>query len=445
MLDSVLLRYAQAQTPRYTSYPTAPHFTPAVDGNVYADWLRSLTAGLRGSLYLHVPFCREMCWYCGCHTRATRQSGPVEYYMDQLEREVAYVAAHVPYRLAVDHIHWGGGSPTLAGPKRLAQAMALIRNAFAVSAQAEVAIEVDPRTMTDALADAFAGAGFNRASLGVQTFDATVQQAINRVQSFDETRACVERLRKAGIDALNMDLLYGLPHQTVESCRDTVARVLELHPDRLAVFGYAHVPHMKKHQQMIDEASLPDAQERIGEAVAFHQLLTEAGYVAIGFDHYARPDDPLAVAARTGRLHRNFQGYCTDDADVLLGFGASAIGCLPQGYVQNEPVIGRWENAIAGGELATVRGIALEDEDRLRGEIIERLMCDLTVDPHAIAESLGQPVPDADLSDLVEAGVVMRKGAEIEIAPQYRLLARNVAAAFDARLGVSAARHSKSV
>ena len=445
MPDPVLLRYAEAQTPRYTSYPTAPHFTPAVDGNVYAGWLRTMPAGLRGSLYLRVPFCREMCWHRGCHTRATRRPEPVEFYMDQLEREIAYVAAHVPNRLAVDHIHWGGGSPSLAGSARLAQAMVLIRNAFEVSARAEIAIEIDPRTMTDALSEAFASAGFNRASLGVQTFDPRVQQAINRVQSLDETRACVDRLRAAGIAALNLDLLYGLPHQTVEICRETVAQVLELEPDRLAVVGYAHVPHMKRHQRMIDGAALPASDARIGQAVAFHELLTDAGYVAIGFDHYARPDDPLAVAARGGRLRRNFQGYCADDADVLLGFGASAIGSLPQGYVQNEPATGRWESAIAGGELATARGIALEDEDRLRGEIIERLMCDLAVDPDAIADSLGQPSPDADLSDLVEAGVVTRQGAEITIAPQYRLLARNVAAAFDTRLGVGAARHSSSV
>ena len=395
--SDIILRYAAQRLPRYTSYPTAPHFSAGVGAADYADWLGRVPAGATGSLYLHIPYCRTMCWYCGCHTRATRRSAPVENYLDALEREIDTVAAALPHTLSVRHVHWGGGSPTLVPPARFAALTRRLRQRFAVAADAEVAVEIDPRTLSDAYVAAMAASGVNRASLGVQTFDPHVQAAINRTQSWELTNDTAARLRAAGIVRLNVDLLYGLPRQTVASCRETASRVLDLMPDRASVFGYAHVPHMKPHQRMIQDNDLPGAAARLAQADAIAAVLESRGYAAIGLDHFARCDDPLARAAQAGTLRRNFQGYTTDQADVLLGFGASAIGRLPHGYVQNDSVTARWETKAGDGRLAIARGLRLTPQDRMRAEIIERIMCDLRVDVGAIAAAHGLPAPCADL------------------------------------------------
>jgi oxygen-independent coproporphyrinogen-3 oxidase len=445
MTDPVLLKYAARNTPRYTSYPTAPHFHDSVTGETYAGWLGDLTPEQSGSLYFHLPYCRVLCWYCGCHTRASLKDGPVDRYLDRLEMEIDTTAALIPHRLKVDHLHWGGGSPTLVPAGRMRRIMALVRDRFDIRPGAEIAIEVDPRTLDDERAAALGETGFNRASIGVQTFDPDVQRAINRIQSFDVTKACADRLRSNGVSAINIDLVYGLPKQSLESCLDTVDRVLELAPDRLSVFGYAHVPHMKKHMRLIDAGDLPGTEARIAQAQAIADRLVAAGYVAIGFDHYARPEDPLAERQRTGHLHRNFQGYTTDAADALIGFGASAIGRLPQGHIQNTADIAAWEKAVLASELPVARGCAYEGDDLFRSEIIERLMCDLEADLGAMAREHGQPVPNPDLSELETDGIVRRDGDLVMINPAYRALARIVAAAFDTRLMAGNAKHSVSV
>lgn len=445
MIDPVLLKYAARNTPRYTSYPTAPHFHAGVTGETFRDWLGQLKPHHRGSLYFHLPYCRMLCWYCGCHTRASLKDGPVARYLDRLEMEIDTAASATPHRLGVDHLHWGGGSPTLVPADGMRRIMALVRDRFDIAPGAEIAIEVDPRTLDDERAAALGETGFNRASIGVQTFDPDVQRAINRIQSFEVTRDCADRLRGNGVKAINIDLVYGLPKQSLESCLDTVDRVLDLAPDRLSVFGYAHVPHMKKHMRLIDTADLPGTEARIEQAEAIAERLLAAGYVAIGFDHYARPEDSLAVRQRTGQLHRNFQGYTTDAADVLLGFGASAIGRLPRGHVQNTADIPDWERRVAAGELPVARGCALEGEDAFRAEIIERLMCDLEADLGALARAHDRPVPRPDLSELEADGIVTRRGDTLVITPRYRTLARVVAAAFDTRLMAGNAKHSVSV
>jgi len=335
-------------------------------------------------------------------------------------------------------------------PESFTDLIGSLRHSFLVLPTAEVAVEIDPRTLTLPMIEALALGGVNRASLGVQSFDPVVQQAINRLQSFAQTASATSGLRRAGISGINFDLIYGLPHQTVASCLDTVQRCVELRPDRFSVFGYAHVPTFKTHQRKIEDVWLPDTSERYEQACKIADALKEAGYVQIGLDHFALPGDSMAEAFREGRLHRNFQGYTTDDSEVLIGFGASAIGQLPQGYVQNEVMTRAYEEAIAAGRLATVKGYALTDDDRLRADIIERIMCDYGVDLDAVCTRHGiepeQMLKSASrLQALVSDGVVELKGATLAVAENSRFLVRSVAAAFDAHLDASKQLHSRAV
>ena len=442
--------YGQERLPRYTSYPTAPHFSAAIGPGSYAEWLQAIPRHASTSLYLHVPFCRSMCWYCGCNTSVVRRDDPVAVYAAALRCEIELVSRQIDRRIKVDHIHFGGGTPTIMAPEAFVDLMGSLRQSFFVPPSAEIAIEIDPRTLTGQMIDALAFGGVNRASLGVQSFDPVVQRAINRVQSFEETAAATTGLRRAGISGINFDLIYGLPHQTVASCLDTVSRCVELRPGRFSVFGYAHVPAFKKHQRRIDDAALPDSLARHQQSEAIAAALQRAGYVRIGLDHFALPDDGMAVAFREGRLRRNFQGYTTDESNVLLGFGASAIGRLPQGYVQNEVGTRAYEQAIASGRLATVKGYALTGDDRLRAEIIERIMCDFSVDLDSIcarhgslADAMLQSAPR--LRNLVSDGVVELDGASLAVPVDSRFLVRSVAAAFDAHLDRSQRLHSRAV
>jgi oxygen-independent coproporphyrinogen-3 oxidase len=442
--------YGEERLPRYTSYPTAPHFSPAIGADAYARWLAEIPTGIGASLYLHVPFCREMCWYCGCHTQIVRRDELVSAYQATLRREIELVAGTIGRRLKVEHVHFGGGTPTIMAPEAFADLMAAIRQAFFVAPSAEIAVEIDPRTLTADMAEAMRLSGVNRASLGVQSFDPVVQRAINRVQSFEQTASVVDMLRRAGINGINFDLIYGLPHQTVASCLDTVRRALTRAPDRFSVFGYAHVPGFKKHQRMINESFLPDGLARYDQACAIANALKEAGYVQIGLDHFARPDDSMAVAFRERTLRRNFQGYTTDKGEVLLGFGASAIGYLPQGYVQNEVQIGAYSDAIAAGRLATTKGYGLTDDDRLRADIIERIMCEFGADLGDICARHGV-APEAMLKSasrlepLISDGVVRLDGDRLAVASDSRFLVRSVAAAFDAHLDPAKQLHSRAV
>jgi oxygen-independent coproporphyrinogen-3 oxidase len=442
--------YGQDRLPRYTSYPTAPHFSDTIGPDTYANWLKALPQHATASLYLHVPFCRTMCWYCGCHTTVAKREEPIAVYEAALRCEIELIARQIGRRMKVDHIHLGGGTPTIMAPESFTDLIGAIRQSFFVLSTAEIAIEIDPRTLSSTMIDALALGGVNRASLGVQSFDPVVQYAINRVQSFEETATAADNLRRAGIAALNFDLIYGLPHQTIASCLDTVRRCIELRPDRFSVFGYAHVPSFKKYQRKIDESRLPDSLERYDQACAIANALKEAGYIQIGLDHFALPSDQMTAALREGRLHRNFQGYTTDESTVLLGFGASAIGHLPQGYVQNQVAIGDYSDAIATGRLATAKGYAMTEEDVLRAEIIERIMCDFGVDVGAVcarhgsgADAVLKSAPR--LKQLVSDGVVEIEGSSLKVPSKSRFLVRSVAAAFDAHLDQSQRLHSRAV
>jgi len=442
--------YGQERLPRYTSYPTAPHFSAGIGPQTYAEWLKAIPRHVSASLYLHVPFCREMCWYCGCHTQIASRDEPVSVYAAALRCELDLVSRQIERRIKVDHIHFGGGTPTIMAPELFVDLIGAIRHAYFVLPTAEIAIEIDPRTLTPPMVETLKLGGVNRASLGVQSFDPIVQRAINRVQSFEETAEAVTGLRRAGIAGINFDLIYGLPHQTVASCLDTVSRCIALGPDRFSVFGYAHVPSFKKHQRKIAENLLPDSLERLHQSHAIASALKEAGYAQIGLDHFALPGDAMAVAQRDGTLRRNFQGYTTDSSNVLLGFGASAIGYLPQGYVQNEVNTRAYSERIAGGRLATIKGYALTRDDRLRGEIIERIMCDFGVDLDPICARHGSVTEEMlqsspRLKDLISSGVVELDGAALAVKDDSRFLVRSVAAAFDAHLDGSKQLHSRAV
>lgn len=426
--------------PRYTSYPTAPHFSAEVDAARHAQWLAALLAGASLSLYLHVPFCSSICFYCGCTTKATRRASPVAAYAARLEREIERVAAQAGGR-PVTHIAWGGGTPSLIGPEALRRLHARIAGWFDLEPLAEHAIELDPRETDGPLADALAAIGVDRVSFGVQDFSAHVQSAIGRVQPFGTVERAVRLMRENGVGAINLDLMYGLPHQTARDVRRTAHIAAQLKPERLALFGYAHVPWVRPNQRLIDQTALPGAAERLEQAEAARETLVALGYVAIGLDHFARPDDPMAVAAREGRLHRNFQGYTVDRAEALIGFGTSAISRFPQGFTQNAADTPSYIRAIDAGGLATVRGVAFTGDDLRRGALIERLMCDFAVDLDE--EILIEATPR--LAPLAADGLIRIEGRHVEVTPSGRPFVRLAAAALDARLQQGAARHSVAV
>ncbi|HQT46597.1 MAG: oxygen-independent coproporphyrinogen III oxidase [Acidocella sp. 20-63-7] len=453
MTDADLIARYDGRVPRYTSYPTAPHFHSGIGAEAYAGWLANLPLGAPISLYLHVPFCDRLCLYCGCNTTVVRQERPRRAYAAQLMREIALVADAIGQRAEVGAVHWGGGTPTMLPGDCLVAIMDLICERFTVVPGAEVAIEIDPASMPEDGLDALARMGVTRASLGVQDFNPVVQEAIGREQSFEETESCAIALRSLGITSLNLDLIYGLPHQTVESVQETARRALTLRADRVAVFGYAHVPWMKKHQALIPEAVLPGAAARFAQAKVVARVLErEGGYVPVGLDHYARPGDSMADAAMAQTLHRSFQGYTTDAAPVLIGLGASAIGSLPQGYVQNAPGVPAYAAAIDQGHFAIAKGVALTQDDRLRRAVIERVMCDLEVDLVAQARAFAQdPQPllaaAEGLAPFVADGLVGWDGSRIEVRPEGRPFVRNVAALFDSYLirNDAVKRHAQAV
>ncbi len=434
--------------PRYTSYPTAPHFGSQVDDNVLRLWLADLPPGEPVSLYIHIPYCDRLCWFCACHTKQTRRYEPVADYLGYLHREIELVSTAAG-RPAVGAVHFGGGSPTMLRPDDLRALDAALRTGFDFRPDASVSVEIDPNDITEERLDALAAIGLTRASLGIQDFDLKVQAAINRDQSFADTEAVVNGLRRRGVASVNLDLLYGLPHQTQASLAETVRLALSMRPDRIALFGYAHVPWFKKHQTMIDENWLPGAEERLAQSMLAAELIREAGYAAIGIDHFALPGDTLAAAAREGRLHRNFQGYTEDAFETLIGLGPSSVGRYRQGYAQNVTATGDYQRRISGGVLPVARGVVLSDDDHARAWAIERLMCDFSIDPAELLRRFGDiALPVAEIAASLaeqDRGMLVREGSIFVVPTSERALVRTVAARFDAYLGRGASRHSAAV
>jgi oxygen-independent coproporphyrinogen-3 oxidase len=445
----LVARY-DGRAPRYTSYPTAVQFTPQVSQETYRGWLAQLPAEAPVSLYMHIPFCERLCWYCGCNTRAVRRHGPVADYVDYLLKELALLGEALPGRLPVGAIHLGGGSPNMLEPDELDLLFAGVGRVFERTDGLELAAELDPPGLSREWVQAAAHHGLSRASLGVQNLSPQVQKAVNRKGSIEEVARCIAWLREVGVRSINLDLMYGLPHQTRANTLETLKALLPQRPDRLALFGYAHVPWMKSHQQLIDEKALPGPAERLDQAESAAELLAAEGYVRIGLDHFALPEDELAVAQREGRMRRNFQGYTTDDATTLLGLGASAISSLPQGYVQNIAQELSWRAAVAQGALPIARGVGLTADDRLRGEIISRLMCDFQVDLFDVCcrhgREMGTFTPQLDrLKAFARDGLVECQGGRITVTPVGRLVVRSICAVFDAYFEPEAGRHSRTL
>ncbi len=445
-----LVRRLSAPVPRYTSYPTAPHFHDDIGQIQYLDWLSGLPDTEEISLYIHIPFCDRMCWFCGCHTKQINRYDPIPPYISAIRKELDLVREAIGFMPTLRRVHLGGGSPSMLRREDLEALRNTIHRHFRLTQDSEVSIEIDPSDLAGEEFDAYRAFGITRASIGVQDFDERVQAAINRPQTFEQTARTVEGLRRIGVGSVNVDALYGLPYQTEETISDSIEKVRSLNPDRIALFGYAHVPWMKSNQKLIPEQALPDALERLHQANTASDMLQEGGYVPIGIDHFAKPEDALAIAASEGRLHRNFQGYTDDACSSLVGIGASSIGRLPAGYIQNETATGNYMRQVAAGHLPVARGIELTDEDKLNADIIEQLMCQysfaissLRASHGAQADTLAARIKDALSAD--PDNLANFDGDTFWVQPQSRAFVRTVASWFDARMQEKAARYSMAV
>ena len=450
MTVKALITKYDRQVPRYTSYPTTPQFSSKVNGAVYKKWLANCENSEAISLYFHIPFCSTLCWFCGCHTQAVRRYQTIQEYVPLLVREIETVTKTLPSKKRVQHIHFGGGSPSLLQKNELFHILDTVRHNFSLENDAEIAIELEPRSIDIEIIQSYAKAGINRVSLGIQDLTPKVQEAINRIQTFEETQNLVETLRAEGINSINIDLMYGLPHQTVDSLLHSFEQVLSLAPNRISLFGYAHVPWMKPSQKKIDETVLPNSAERLFQFEAVATRLKELGFVSIGLDHFARRDDEIAKAYKEKKLQRNFQGYTTDRCPVLLGFGASAIGYLEEGYIQNERKLSIYRDTITHEGVATSKGIILSDDDRLRREIIQKLMCYHFVDLDEIAKQHKiEPSYFSNewnhLLEMEEEGLLSLDGGSICLTEKNRSYVRVVAALFDPYLRSEKTRHSRSI
>ena len=442
-----LLRRYNVQGPRYTSYPTAPMWKESLESADYAAILAESSTAERPaplSLYFHLPFCEKLCFFCGCTVVITGSRHVREdAYVDLVEKEMSWVAAALAVSgrpRQVVQVHWGGGTPTYFPPALLERLGRTIRDRFDLAGDAELGVEVDPRVTTREHLEVLAALGFNRLSMGVQDFDPQVQASINRIQPFEATRDLVRDARALGFPSVNVDLIYGLPHQTPASFDSTIDRVLEIDPDRLAVYSYANVPWMKKHQAVL-EPRLPDEATKFEIFRTALERFSGAGYEYIGMDHFARPSDVLARARRDRTLHRNFQGYTTKAGTDLVGFGMSSIGSIGRSYVQNRRELADYRAAIASGGSATFRGIRLTDDDLLRREVIQSLLCHGVVVRSEIEARFGirfdaefGPALDA-LAPCVADGLVTIDAREIRATPLGRIFLRNLAMPFDAYLG----------
>ncbi|MGO4707310.1 oxygen-independent coproporphyrinogen III oxidase [Microvirga sp. 2MCAF38] len=444
-MSDLVNRYGGLPVPRYTSYPTAAEFAPNVGPADYAGWLSRIDPREGVSVYLHVPFCRDLCHYCGCHTKVARRDDVIAAYREKLEAEIALVGSQFPACLKMARLHWGGGTPGIIGAEGMKRVIDVLRRYFSVEPDCEHAIELDPRFVDAAFARKLVALGVNRVSLGVQDLDPAVQTAIGRVQPQAVVEVAVGALRAAGLHHINFDLMYGLPLQTEDSVRRTSEAVATLSPERIACYGYAHMPARKRQQRLIDEEALPDVAARFRQSRVVAETFLEHGYVSIGIDHFARPEDPLARAAREGRLHRNFQGYTDDDRPILIGFGASAISCLTNGFAQNVPDISTYQRIVAEGILPTARGCRFTDRDRTRSEIIEQLMCNFRADLASL-EGLEEFADElALLRPLVVDGIVTVDGRRVTVTDEGKPFVRLVAAVFDQYREDGPKRFSKAI
>ncbi len=437
-----------AKVPRYTSYPTAPHFSNDVGADLFGDWISGIAPGSSISLYIHVPFCRRLCWFCACRTQGTQTDNPVIAYVDVLKAELDLLAARLPEGVTLSRLHWGGGTPTLLKAELMRDLAGRILEIVPLGPNAEFSVEIDPNEIDEARLDALAEAGMNRASIGVQDFDDEIQKTIGRIQSYDTTKEVAEMIRARGISSLNADILYGLPHQTKARMTESVQKLLSLNPDRVALYGYAHVPWMAKRQQLIPSDALPTPEQRLALFETARRLFLWDNYAEIGIDHFATQDDGLTHALRAGRLKRNFQGYTDDQAPILIGLGASSISRFPQGYAQNAPATSAHTKAIREGRFSTSRGHLFKGQDVLRSRLIESLMCDFQINSNEILRD--HDISAAELQQMYATanaafdGLLRVDENGLFIPPEARALTRMIARSFDA-YDLSKAGHSSAI
>ena len=447
--SDIIKKYA-APVPRYTSYPTAPHFNENVGAQQYAKWLAAMKPGTPVSLYIHIPFCDRLCWFCGCHTKHTRKYEPVREYLDVLYKEFDLLGSIIGDKAQIKQLHLGGGSPSMLLPEDLAILKSNLTKNFNFSDDAEISIELDPSDIDDNILSGLAQFGMTRASIGVQDFAEDVQKAINRPQTFEDTKYVANALRDLDINSLNIDALYGLPLQTQSGLRDTLTQILSLKPDRIALFGYAHVPWMKKHQQLILESTIPGLDERFAQARMAEKYLCENGYEQIGIDHFSLRNDSLEKANRARTMRRNFQGYTTDESEYLIGLGASSIGQTPFGYIQNTHATANYMRQVNDGKLPIAKGLVKSEKDKMHAAVIEQLMCYFEIRKSWLNENFGKDAAQifAQAKELVatnEDGYFVEREDSFVITQEGRPFARQFAAHFDEYLGLNAARHSVAV
>ena len=441
-VDVQLLKKYDRSGPRYTSYPTAPYFHAGVGAAAYQQHLQQEDTGCARdiSLYVHLPFCDTLCYFCGCNMMVTQSQAKVERYLDYLEKEIALLRPHLGPAPRVAQLHWGGGTPTHLKPDQIRRLGGILHQFFAFNEDAEMGVEIDPRELTRDHVEALHSVGFNRCSLGVQDFDPQVQVAVNRKQPQAITQQAIDWARELGFGSVNVDLMYGLPHQTTTTFSNTLERVLTMSPDRLAVFNYAHLPNMIKHQCMIQEEWLPSPEEKLQLLKLSIERLTGADYVYIGMDHFARPDDELTIAMEQGSLYRNFQGYSTHAGINLVALGMSSIGMLSSLYVQNQKTLEEYYKALDNNELPIMRGVELTADDRLRREVIVELMCNFVLHKAKIEADSGIAF-DSYFADALQQLEPFQADGLLELHPDKitvtvpgRLLIRNIVMNFDAYL-----------
>ncbi|WON76890.1 oxygen-independent coproporphyrinogen III oxidase [Serratia sp. UGAL515B_01] len=433
--DLALIQKYNYSGPRYTSYPTALEFNQSYDETAFLN-AASRYPERPLSLYVHIPFCHKLCYFCGCNKLVTRQTHKADEYLNVLEREITARAPLFAGR-KVSQIHWGGGTPTYLDKQQIRRLVAMLRQHFDVLPEAEMSIEVDPREIELDVLDHLRAEGFNRLSMGVQDFNKEVQRLVNREQDEDLIFALIERAKALGFNSTNIDLIYGLPKQTPESFAFTLQRVAELNPDRLSVFNYAHLPTLFAAQRKIKDADLPSAQQKLDILQQTIASLTESGYQFIGMDHFARPNDELAIAQREGKLHRNFQGYTTQDDSDLLGLGVSAISMLGDSYAQNQKELKVYYANVEERGNALWRGLAMTEDDSLRRDVIKTLICNFQIIYQSIEQQHGIVFADYFSEDLEllapfeRDGLVVRDEQGIRVTPRGRLLIRNICMCFD--------------
>ncbi|WP_373740273.1 oxygen-independent coproporphyrinogen III oxidase [Neisseria sp.] len=441
--DRKLIASLPANGPRYTSYPTADRFHTEFTEADYINVLQQRGMGALNkplSLYIHIPFCNTVCYYCGCNKIITKDTRRADVYLDYLEKEAALLAPHLTGRLKLAQLHFGGGTPTFLNDAQLERVFGMIRTHFELVDGGEYSIEIDPRKVSRETVLHLGRLGFNRMSVGIQDFDPKVQEAVNRIQTVEETRAVIEAAREAGFKSVSVDLIYGLPYQSVESIKPTIETVLSLNPDRLALYHYAHLPHIFKPQRRIDTEAVPGSEEKLDILQYAVETLTRHGYVFIGMDHFAKPEDELAVALREGLLQRNFQGYSTYADCDLVALGVSSIGKIGAAYIQNQRDIDAYYADIDAGRLPVMRGYRLNRDDLLRRTVIQDLMCRFSLDfanyedifDIRFAEYFQTEL--ADLRQLAGLGLLRLAPNSLEVTPKGRFLIRNIAMVFDYHL-----------